>query len=118
MADSLILNRFQPGFFFFIAPERNDAIKGAGFHAAEAEAAGGRHFIILVADVDKEWAFLFGLAFFALLAFVFIETDSPEAAMGAQGPVGGEPAEMAAGFPPGKNDGKNKQPIHKSYRIP
>ncbi len=60
---------FKPRFFSRVALIGYNAIKGAGFHAAEAQAAGCRHFIVLIADIDIERACLFSLADFAVFAF-------------------------------------------------
>ena len=59
----------QPRFFFRRPLIGYDAIKGAGIHAAKAQAAGGGHFIVLIADVDVERACLFSLADLAVFAF-------------------------------------------------
>ncbi len=86
----------DPLFFFFSPTKGNHAIKGACFHAAEAQATGSRHFVVLFADVNEERANLFGNTFFALPTFCFVKTNPPKAAVAGQDPVGRNPAEKAA----------------------
>ena len=65
----LLPQRCNPGFFLRGSLKRYDLFKRACFHAAEAEAAGCRHLIVLIADINIKWARFLSLAYLALLAF-------------------------------------------------
>lgn len=67
--------------------ECNDTIKRAGLHAAEAQAAGCRHFSVLVSDINIERTGSLGLAVLALLAFGPVVADAPEASLAGKSAI-------------------------------
>ena len=60
--------RLYPRFILWRSFKRYNTIKRTGFHTAETETAGCRHFIILLTDINVEWACFLCLAHLALLA--------------------------------------------------
>ena len=61
--------------------ESNHIIEGTGIHTFKTEAAGNRHFIYLIFNINIKRALLFRLTDFTLPAVRPVKADAPQADM-------------------------------------